>query len=428
MDGYERVILPTTLLQLVILSQDQVPRDPPTIIRAPVDVTGIHGSTISLVCEAGGDPVPTLTWTKAGGRKINTSSGTRFDVVLFNGGRGSVLRIDPLRSPRDDTTFECNADNGVGQAASASALLRVLKEDRLPPGFPVITRDPQLKVVEKGRMATLLCSASGNPDPEITWFKDMTPVDMSDPRIRLIDSEQEPTETFSVSGALQIEDSKEEDQGKYECVATNSEGSRYSSQANLYVRVRRVPPRFSITPEDVEVMPGGNVNVTCVAVGAPMPFVKWRKGAEDLTDEDDMPIGRNVLQLLNVRESANYTCVAMSILGVIEHNAQVMVKALPKPPDQPTVKQKTDSSVTLEWTDGENREPMLSYVVQWKVFASTVDYEEARDVTSRRYTVQSLQPYTEYEFRVSAVNNIGQGAPSEPRQATTGERGGLPVA
>ncbi|XP_066298195.1 receptor-type tyrosine-protein phosphatase delta-like isoform X2 [Branchiostoma lanceolatum] len=397
--------------------------EPPTIIRAPVDVTGIHGATISLVCEANGDPVPTITWTKGGGRKINTSSGTRFDVVLFNGGRGSVLRIDPLRTPRDDTAFECTADNGVGQAASASALLRVLKEDRLPPGFPVITRDPQLKVVEKGRMATLLCSASGNPDPEITWFKDMSPVDMTDPRIRLIDSEQEPdSETLSVSGALQIEDSKEEDQGKYECVATNGEGSRYSSQANLYVRVRRVPPRFSITPEDVEVMPGGNVNVTCVAVGAPMPFVKWRKGAEDLTDEDDMPIGRNVLQLLNVRESANYTCVAMSILGVIEHNAQVMVKALPKPADQPTVKQKTDSSVTLEWTDGENREPMLSYVVQWKIFSSTADYEEARDVTSRRYTVQGLQPYTEYEFRVSAVNNIGQGAPSEPRQATTGER------
>eukprot|EP00058_Branchiostoma_floridae_P015952 XP_002601440.1 hypothetical protein BRAFLDRAFT_281312 [Branchiostoma floridae] len=396
------------------------PPEPPTIIRAPVDVTGIHGATISLVCEANGDPVPTLTWTKGGGRKINTSSGTRFDVVLFNGGRGSVLRIDPLRTPRDDTTFECTADNGVGEAASASALLRVLKEDRLPPGFPVITRDPQLKVVEKGRMATLLCSASGNPDPEITWFKDMSPVDMTDPRIRLIDSAC--FVIYFKTGALQIEDSKEEDQGKYECVATNGEGSRYSSQANLYVRVRRVPPRFSITPTDVEVMPGGNVNVTCVAVGAPMPFVKWRKGAEDLTDEDDMPIGRNVLQLLNVRESANYTCVAMSILGVIEHNAQVMVKALPKPPDQPTVKQMTDSSVTLEWTDGENREPMLSYVVQWKVFASTVDYDEAREVTSRRYTVQGLQPYTEYEFRVSAVNNIGQGAPSEPRQATTGER------
>lgn len=38
---------------------------------------------------------------------------------------------------------------------------------------------PQLKVVERTRTATMLCAASGNPDPEITWFKDFLPVDTS---------------------------------------------------------------------------------------------------------------------------------------------------------------------------------------------------------------------------------------------------------
>lgn len=90
--------------------------------------------------------------------------------------------------------------------------------------------------------------------------------------------------------------------------------------------VRRVPPRFSIPPTDNEIMPGGSVNITCVAVGSPMPYVKWMMGAEDLTPEDDMPIGRNVLELTDVRQSANYTCVAMSTLGVIEAAAQITVK------------------------------------------------------------------------------------------------------
>lgn len=90
--------------------------------------------------------------------------------------------------------------------------------------------------------------------------------------------------------------------------------------------VRRVPPRFSIPPTDNEIMPGGSVNITCVAVGSPMPYVKWMLGAEDLTPEDDMPIGRNVLELTDVRQSANYTCVAMSTLGVIEAVAQITVK------------------------------------------------------------------------------------------------------
>jgi hypothetical protein len=90
--------------------------------------------------------------------------------------------------------------------------------------------------------------------------------------------------------------------------------------------VRRVAPRFSILPMSHEIMPGGNVNITCVAVGSPMPYVKWMQGAEDLTPEDDMPVGRNVLELTDVKDSANYTCVAMSSLGVIEAVAQITVK------------------------------------------------------------------------------------------------------
>lgn len=73
-------------------------------------------------------------------------------------------------------------------------------------------------------------------------------------------------------------------------------------------------------------MPGGSVNLTCVAVGSPMPFVKWMMGPVELTKEEDMPVGRNVLEVTNIRESANYTCVAISSLGMIEATAQVTVK------------------------------------------------------------------------------------------------------
>lgn len=58
-----------------------------------------------------------------------------------------------------------------------------------------------------------------------------------------------------------------------------------------------------------------------------MPYVKWMLGTEDLTPEDEMPIGRNVLELKGVGESANYTCMAMSSLGIIEAVAQVLVKS-----------------------------------------------------------------------------------------------------
>lgn len=73
-------------------------------------------------------------------------------------------------------------------------------------------------------------------------------------------------------------------------------------------------------------MPGGSINLTCVAVGSPMPYVKWTMGQVDLTKEEEMPLGRNVLEVTNIRESANYTCVAISSLGMIDHTAQVTVK------------------------------------------------------------------------------------------------------
>lgn len=140
--------------------------------------------------------------------------------------------------------------------------------------------------------------------------------------------------------------------GKYECVAENTLGTEHSKPTPLYVKVRRVPPTFSRPPEPLnEVMLGANLTLTCVAVGSPMPFVKWRQGkylllsnqkrfilnfffviftkiigTQDITPEDNLPVGRNILQLMNVQQSANYTCVAASSLGIIEANAIVKVQ------------------------------------------------------------------------------------------------------
>ncbi|XP_013884062.1 receptor-type tyrosine-protein phosphatase delta isoform X11 [Austrofundulus limnaeus] len=380
---------------------------PPRFTRTPEDQTGVQGGVASFVCQATGDPQPKIVWNKKG-KKV---SNQRFEVIEFDDGSGSVLRIQPLRTPRDEAVYECHASNSAGEI-TASTRLGVLREDQLPPGFPTIDMGPQLKVVERSRTATMLCAASGNPDPEITWFKDFLPVNTSNNNRRIKQLR---------SGALQIEMSEESDQGKYECVATNSDGTRYSTPANLYVRVRRVPPRFSIPPADSEIMPGGNVNITCVAVGSPMPYVKWMLGAEDLTPEDDMPIGRNVLELTDVRQSNNYTCVAMSTLGVIEAVAQISVKALPKAPGIPVVTERTATSITLTWDSG-NPEPVSYYVIQHRPKGSEDSYKEIDGIATTRYSVGGLSPYSHYDFRVAAVNTIGQGPSSEAVEARTAEQ------
>ncbi|XP_077903755.1 receptor-type tyrosine-protein phosphatase delta isoform X31 [Ictidomys tridecemlineatus] len=408
------VARPLLLLLAFFLRADA--ETPPRFTRTPVDQTGVSGGVASFICQATGDPRPKIVWNKKG-KKV---SNQRFEVIEFDDGSGSVLRIQPLRTPRDEAVYECVASNKVDEII-VSTRLTVLREDQIPRGFPTIDMGPQLKVVERTRTATMLCAASGNPDPEITWFKDFLPVDTSNNNGRIKQLRSESIGGTPIRGALQIEQSEESDQGKYECVATNSAGTRYSAPANLYVRVRRVPPRFSIPPTNHEIMPGGSVNITCVAVGSPMPYVKWMLGAEDLTPEDDMPIGRNVLELNDVRQSANYTCVAMSTLGVIEAIAQITVKALPKPPGTPVVTESTATSITLTWDSG-NPEPVSYYIIQHKPKNSEEPYKEIDGVATTRYSVAGLSPYSDYEFRVVAVNNIGRGPPSEPVLTQTSEQ------
>lgn len=211
--------------------------------------------------------------------------------------------------------------------------------------------------------------------------------------------------------------------------------------------VRRVPPQFSKPPAPInEVMLGADLNLTCVAVGSPMPFVKWRKGpAQELTPEDDLPVGINTLELTNIQESANYTCIAASSLGVIEAVAQVKVQcmyksalfrllkkilnmfklfftALPIAPTNVKASEITATSVRLTWSY-TGPEDLQYYVIQFKPKYANQAYSEISGIITMYYAVRNLSPYTEYEMYVIAVNNIGRGRPSDPVTVTTGETG-----
>ncbi|KAK7792967.1 hypothetical protein R5R35_007615 [Gryllus longicercus] len=383
--------------------------DPPEITLRPRDQQVKAGGVAAFYCQARGDPQPTLQWRKNGKRVSSTQS--RYLVHEFPQG-GALLRIEPVRAGRDDAAYECVAENGVGDAVSAEAILTVYETDKLPVGFPQITQAPSTKVVEIGHNAILLCSAAGNPPPKISWVRDMLPVE----------TQGNSRYTVLETGTLQITSSEEEDQGKYECVAENTVGTEYSHHTMLYVKVRRVPPQFSIPPLPVhEVMLGTDLNLTCVAVGSPMPFVKWRRGlANDITPEDKLPIGRNVLFLTNIQESENYTCVAASALGVIEATTQVKVKTLPGPPTDVRVSEITATSVRLTWSY-TGPEDLQYYVIQYKPKYANQAFSEISGIITMYYSVRSLSPYTEYEMYVIAVNNIGRGPPSAPAIVTTGE-------
>uniref|UniRef100_A0A8C2HI93 Receptor-type tyrosine-protein phosphatase S n=1 Tax=Cyprinus carpio TaxID=7962 RepID=A0A8C2HI93_CYPCA len=396
---------------------------PPKFLRTPNDQTGVQGGVASFICQASGDPRPKIVWNKKGKRVSNQ----RFEVIEFDDGSGSVLRIQPLRTPRDEAIYECVASNSVGET-SATTRLTVLREDQLPPGFPTIDMGHQLKVVERTRTATMLCAASGNPDPDISWFKDFLPVNTSNNngRIKQLRSGNFPPEIHQIFVSA----------SPVKC-------------SRMFLKLTA----------------GWEV---------PMPYVKWMLGSEDLTPEDDMPIGRNVLELTDVRQSANYTCVAMSTLGVIEAVAQITLllfdlsyHILQLNPQAPTVgtlvrsnrptylqlftsthtkplswiisviccniftvpsqptdfkgEAKSETSILLSWNP-PTQTGQDNQIIGYELLYKKGDDKEEKRVSfepTTTYLLKDLKPFTTYTFQLAARSKHGIGAYTNEISAET---------
>ncbi|EFO21427.1 hypothetical protein LOAG_07060 [Loa loa] len=238
-----------------------------------------------------------------------------------------------------------------------------------------------------------------------------------------------------------IQQAKEEDQGKYECVARNTHGVTHSRAAHLYVKVRRVPPYFSYKLERLyKIAPGGALNLTCVAVGYPMPRVFWKKSDDTyLNDPQAAPIGRNVLTLTKIEKTENYTCVAVSKLGNIEVMTTVEVKSLPPAPQNLRVSDVTSNSVRVSWDPVHiEEEPVKKYIIKYRqknianlstsIFpADIIEYDEGsfmqKEVSANVTTtvITELEPYQLYEITISSVNMIGHGIASLPKEVQTDE-------
>lgn len=99
------------------------------------------------------------------------------------------------------------------------------------------------------------------------------------------------------------------------------------------------------------------------------------------------------------------------------------VSALPVAPISLMLSEVGATSARLSWSYPKEDEPQY-YVLQYKPrTAVNQAYSEISGIITGFYTVRGLSPFTEYEFHVSAFNNIGRGPSSKSVTATTGETG-----
>ncbi|VDO03309.1 unnamed protein product [Rodentolepis nana] len=301
----------------------------PRIVQQLKSESVISGQPVIFVCMVEGNPSPRVQWTVSG---LPVASSPQLGEVLTIT-RGSVLRISNALPPLHGTLVVCTAENALGHAEATARLFVYQNEEAAPPGFPRFLNVFSVIVAKKNDNVELECRTQGDPTPLVRWYKDSVPIDLTNVRFLV-----------TAAGSLKISKLIEDDEGKYECTATNSHGTRISPGESLMVRAERFRPHFTSVPATQQVVsPGGQITLACTAVGVPVPTVAWFERDTQLFRNmmDRQPPGTARLLLTNLNETRNISCVAASSMGQAIHHVSIVVKELPPTPGEPRVLKQT---------------------------------------------------------------------------------------
>ncbi|KAG7305185.1 hypothetical protein JYU34_009220 [Plutella xylostella] len=328
------------------LSEDYGGGEAPYIIEQPMDVTVARHQPATINCRAGGSPTPTVRWYKGGVLVVSDTHRS-----LLPAGGLFFLRATHGRAHSDAGVYWCEATNPYGTARSRNATLHVavIREDfRLE---PVSTQSAQ------GETVILECSPPrGSPEPSVYWKKNGQTLHFDgDSRMHLVDG-----------GSLVIQDARQSDAGRYQCVARNAAGTRESTVATLRIHIK---PYLITGPEDAVAQTGGSVTFQCRAGGDPLPDVLWRRSAGG----GDMPLGRvkvlddRSLRLddVTIADEGEYTCEADNSVGVVTASGYLTVYDSPSIMLKPTsVSVESGLSATFTCTATGRPEPTMFWSLE----------------------------------------------------------------
>ncbi|KAM9099196.1 putative oxidoreductase PXDNL isoform 2-T2 [Sarcophilus harrisii] len=187
---------------------------------------------------------------------------------------------------------------------------------------PRITFEPQDVDVTSGNTVYFTCRAEGNPKPKIIWLHNNHSLDMKDnARLNLLED-----------GTLMILNTRESDQGVYQCMAKNSAGEVKTQNAILRYTSLPTKPSFVIQPQDTEVLIGTSATLECMATGHPQPHIIWTRGKDETLDESKYIItsGGLFIQNITLQDHGQFTCHASNPQGSIQSVAAIIVQAPPQ--------------------------------------------------------------------------------------------------
>ena len=209
-------------------------------------------------------------------------------------------------------------------------------------GKPKVEGKPVDVTTNVSQPAVLECTFSGSPKPEVTWFKDNTPI-TADQRVTI--REDKPN-----VHSLHFAESQLEDKGSYTCKAKNRFGE---VDAKISLNVSSIKPVIVRDLQDQQIVEKGKTLELQVEItGVPQPQVKWFKGNDEITPAthkdyqltfDDKQTYTLLVENCSPDHQADYSVQATNPGGTVKSKkTKVTVQKKPefiKAPQSQTVKE-----------------------------------------------------------------------------------------
>ena len=174
----------------------------------------------------------------------------------------------------------------------------------------LITQKPSSIIVEEGQNVSLLCKATGQPTPTVTWRKAFSHVSKA--------------RSVVVDGNLVILNVTKADSGAYACSAKNL--LWVDSAVALVTVIDRL--KFTLTPPlKVVSRQSSNVMLNCAALA--QKEVGWKRMGQNLPQSHVLyPNGTLFLRNVSPNDAGSYTCVAKNSQRSIEATSVLQVLAV----------------------------------------------------------------------------------------------------
>ncbi|XP_044572936.1 protein sidekick isoform X15 [Drosophila ananassae] len=438
----------------------------PPVFFTPMraETFGEFGGQVQLPCDVVGEPTPQVKWFRnaesvdahiESGRYALSTDNTLVikklildDAAMFQclasneAGENSAStwlrvktdtaknRVKRLAQPRILRVRASHAGLGSGSGSergsgsgSGSGSSGKRKEFRFA-SAPVLEQPPQNVTALDGKDATISCRAVGSPNPNITWIYNETQLVEISSRVQILES-----------GDLLISNIRPSDAGLYICVRANEAGSvKGEAFLSVLVRTQIIQP-----PVDTTVLLGLTATLQCKVSSDPsVPYnIDWYREGQAAPISNSQRVGVQAdgqleIQAVRASDVGSYACVVTSPGGNETRAARLSVIELPFPPSNVKVERLPEPlqrSINVSWTPGfDGNSPISKFIIQrrevselekfvgpvpdpllnWITELSNVSAEQ------RWILLENLKAATVYQFRVSAVNRVGEGSPSEP--------------